>query len=102
MSAGGKKDIESSGRQVVKQKNGPILGAAPDLVTGSQCADVVMNKRSQLLMISNSLTAAAETLHGEVRWLRNRYNKKGFCVERDCSEPGHQRSNEGHCSHNHT
>lgn len=90
-STGGKKDIESSARQVAKKKNGPVLGAstAPDLVTGSQCADVVMNKRSKLLMISNSLTVAAKTLHGEVRWLKNRYNKMGYCVRRDCSKPGH-------------
>lgn len=87
-----------------RKKNGPILGApaAPDLVRGSQCVYAVMNKRSQSLMISNSLTVAARTLHGKVRWLRNRYNKMGYCVGRDCSKPGHQRSNGGHCSYNHT
>lgn len=91
MSTGGKKDIESSGRQVAKKKKWTHLGAssAPDLVTGSQCADVVMNKRSQLLMISNSLSVAAKTLHGEVRWLRNRYNKMGYGVGRNCNKPGH-------------
>lgn len=92
MSARGKKDREfrKAGGEEKKKKKGPILGAssAPDLVTGSQCADV-MNKRSQLLVISNSLTVAAKTLHGKVRWLRNRYNKMGYCVGRDCSKPGH-------------
>ena len=64
------------------EKNIPVLGeiTAPDLVTGSQCADVTMYKRSQLSMISNSLTTAARALHGVVRWARDRYNKMGYCV----------------------
>lgn len=62
---GEKKSRESSGRQVRRKKNKkkpvPVLGeiTAPDLVTGSQCADVTMYKRSQSPMISNSLTTAA-------------------------------------------
>lgn len=61
---GGKKSRESSGRQVrreKKKKTVPVLGeiTAPDVVTGSQCADVTMYKRSQSPMISNSLTTAA-------------------------------------------
>lgn len=60
----------------------PVLGeiTAPDLVAGSQCADVTMYKRSQSPLISNSLTMAASALHGVVRWARDRYNKKGYCV----------------------
>lgn len=81
-----KKDREREQREFRQAgetgKNRPVLGTitAPDLVTGSQCADVTMYKRSQSLMISNSLTMAAGALRGVVRWTRDRYNKMGYCV----------------------
>lgn len=63
---GGKKrkeqrEFREAGETKKKKKTVPILGeiTVPDLVTGSQCADVTMYKRSQSPMISNSLTTGA-------------------------------------------
>lgn len=61
---GGKKEqreFREAGEKEKKKKTVPVLGeiTAPDVVPGSQCADVTMYKRSQSPMISNSLTTAA-------------------------------------------
>lgn len=75
-----------------KKKYLPVLGeiTAPDLVTGSQCADVTTYKRSQAPLISNSLTMAARgsPRSGQVgrqtdiiRW--------AIVFGWDCGEPGH-------------
>lgn len=76
-----RKSRYSSERQVRKKKSGFFFeNTVPDLVTSSQCADVTIYKRSQSPMISNSLSVAAVALHGVVRWARDRYNKRDYCV----------------------
>ncbi len=78
---GEQNEIREAGEAKKKEKKTLLREiTVPDLVTGSQCADVTPHKRSQSPMISNSLTMAARALHGAVRWVRDRYNKMGYCV----------------------